>query len=149
MRLIGDRSERRPAVPHAALVAALATTACGTDVQALLEAEAQMTWQASEVVNTAQYYDPTLAEPVERAEAAKVEACQDITQALQRRIRGEAEERSDLGDDIVAGLEEFMAWALPIGPVEDCADAQEQYRQSILDLERRLQTLRVGDEPPA
>lgn len=149
MHVGGGEAGRRLVVRGSVLMAAILVAACGTDVQELLEAEAEMTWQASEAIARAEQYDPALATPVEDAEAEKVVACQQITDALQRRIRGEDEEESDFGDDIVSGLEEFVAWVLPVGPVEDCAEAQEQYRQSINDLERRLQDLASSDPPPA
>ncbi len=128
-----------PAARTCALALAGLAGGCGTSVQELLRADAEMSWQADLVMAGADARDPALAEPLAAAEEEKIEACQPITDAVQQRIRGAEEE--DFADTVLTGIGELVTWALPVGPPEDCAEAQERYRQSIVDLERRLEAM--------
>ena len=132
------RPAAAPRLPLVALVGLIG--GCGTSVQELLRADAEMSWQAEQVMSSAEARDPVLAEPLAAAEEEKIAACQPITDAVQQRLRGGSAE-PDFGETILTGLGEFVTWALPVGPPDDCAEAQDQYRQSIVDLERRLEAM--------
>lgn len=103
-----------------------------------------MTWQATAAVAAAHERDPELAREVEAAEAAKIEACEPVNNALQERIRGEAEDQ-DFGDEVYAELTDFMVRVFPIGEVEECAEAHEDYRASIVALQHQLEVLEVSE----
>lgn len=103
-----------------------------------------MTWQATAAVAAAHERDPDLAREVEAAEEAKIVACEPVNAALQERIRGE-EEDGDFGDEVYAELSDFVVRVFPIGDVEDCAEAHEEYRASIQALQHRLAELDVTE----
>ncbi len=130
-----------------AVVACGFLVACGTNVRDLLSEEAELTWQANSAIAAAEQQDPTLVAPVlvaevEAAEAAKVEACAPVNDALQERMRG-AEEEPDFTEEIYSDIEDLMVRMFPIGEIEDCADAHEDYRESVNALQGRLEELGV------
>ena len=131
-----------------AVVACGFLAACGTNVRDLLSEEAELTWQATSAIAAAEQHDsalvaPTLVAEVEAAEAAKVEACAPVNSALQERMRG-GEEDQDFTEELYSDLEDLMVRMFPIGEIEDCADAHEHYRESVLALQDRLEELRVS-----
>ena len=120
---------------------------CGTDVRDILSEEAELTWQASFAIAEAEQQDPEVVEPtlvaqLEAAEAAKIEACAPVRNAMQERMRDYEEDR-DFTDELYEDLEQFMVRVFPIGEIEDCADAHELYRESVFALQNRLDELAV------
>ena len=114
----------------------LLLSGCGTSVRSLLEEDSRLWWDAEPVIASAEALEPGLEDGVYAAEAAKHEACQSVTDAVQRRLSdGDRSFATRLRSD----LSELAALLVPFPSLKRCAEAQARYRREVASLCRRLE----------
>jgi hypothetical protein len=116
-----------------AVLASLASTACGTDVEWLLERDGLLVSRADKVAAQAEAIDPDLATPMYDAEDAKRLACESIYASIAELIT----RPPSFGEELAADTGAFVAYLFPIAEVERCADAQAKYQAAVEALENR------------
>jgi len=119
--------------PVAALCLALA--ACGTDIQWLLTRDSALVAKADEIAAAAEAIDPELTTEMYDAEDAKRTACQIIYQSISEQMT----RRPSFGEELESDVGLFVAYLVPIGEVERCAQAQADYRAAVERLQNRVQ----------
>lgn len=126
----------------AAVLASLASTACGTDVEWLLERDGLLVSRADKVAARAEAIDPDLTTPMYDAEDAKRVACESIYASIAEQIT----RPPSFGEELAADAGAFVAYLLPIAEVERCADAQAKYQAAVEALEDRAGTSNSSSE---
>jgi hypothetical protein len=121
----------------AALLVFLASAACGTDVEWLLERDGRLVSRADKVAARAEAIDPDLTTPMYDAEDAKRLACESIYASIAEQIT----RPPSFGEELAADTGAFVAYLLPIPAVERCADAQAKYQAAVEALESRADSL--------
>lgn len=126
------------------LLACFALPGCGTNVHWLLSEEGRLTEKADRLVTAAEPLGAGMEEGVYKAEDAKLEACRFLTEATVERMQQEP----TFGEQFVSDLSSVVVLLVPVGPVEDCADALHAYGSSIAELEHDLIDLGVLASKP-
>jgi hypothetical protein len=115
--------------------ACLALSACGTDIQWLLNRDSVLVAKADEIAAAAEAIDPELTTEMYDAEDAKRVACETIYQSISEQMT----RRPSYGDEIESDVGLFVAYLVPIEEVERCARAQADYRAAVERLQSRVQ----------
>ena len=116
-------------------VACLALSACGTDIQWLLNRDSVLVAKADEIAASAEAIDPELTTEMYDAEDAKRAACETIYQAISAQMT----RPPSFGEEIESDVGLFIAYLVPIDEVERCAKAQADYRAAVERLQGRVQ----------
>lgn len=130
------RSTGRPCIAFV-LALTLLLAGCGTDVRSLLGKESKLAWDAHQLALAAADLEPGLENPLYDAGEAKQEACQPIDRSVIRAI-----ERSgglSFGEQFVSDLSRLVVFVFPIGFVERCAEAHDDFEQEFVTLNDRLE----------
>lgn len=127
----------RPSLFLATLVAALclALAGCGTDIQGLLKRDSALVAKADGIAAAADAIDPELATEMYDAEDAKRRACETIYQSISEQMT----RRPSFSDELESDVGLFVAYMVPIGEIERCAQAQADYGKAVARLQSRLQ----------
>lgn len=121
----------------APVLVCLALSACGTDVEWLLERDGRLVARADKVAARVETVDPDLTTPMYDAEDAKRRACESIYASVAEQMT----RPSSFGEELAADVGAFLAYFFPIPEIERCADAQAEYRSTVEDLERQADAL--------
>jgi hypothetical protein len=125
-------------------VACLALSACGTDIQWLLNRDSVLVAKADEIAASAEAIDPELTTEMYDAEDAKRAACETIYQAISAQMT----RPPSFGEEIESDVGLFVAYLVPIDEVERCARAQADYRAAVERLQVRVQGRAAGARSP-
>ena len=128
------------------LVLCAALQGCGTDAITLLRDDNELTWQAELVLAEAEELPLEVEETYYQADSDKTEACRPIYRSVkyrfERELLGETPSfAKSLGNDFML----LVALIVPVGPVANCAEAYEQYRERHLALRERVNRLQAAN----
>jgi hypothetical protein len=123
-----------PLTRAAAAVACLVLSACGTDVEWLLERDSVLVARADKVAASAEAIEPDLTTAMYDAEDAKQAACQSIYTSISEQMT----RPPSFGEELESDVGAFVAYLFPIEEVEQCAEAQAKYEAAVEALERRV-----------
>jgi hypothetical protein len=126
----------------ASIVASLVLSACGTDVEWLLERDSVLVARADKVAASAEAIEPDSTTQMYDAEDAKRAACESIYASISELMT----RPPSFGEELASDVGAFVAYLFPIEEVERCADAQARYELTVAALERRVG---VPDATPA
>jgi hypothetical protein len=113
----------------------LMLSACGTDIQWLLNRDSILVAKADNIAAAAEAVDPELTTEMYDAEDAKRAACETIYQSISAQMT----QQPSFGDELEADIGLFVAYMVPIAEVERCARAQAAYQTAVERLQKRLQ----------
>jgi len=119
---------------------------CGTNVQYLLAEQGRLTPEADRLAGAAEPLGTGMEKSVYDAEDKQLADCRFLTEATVDRMQ---QQNPTFGEQFVSDLSEVVVLLVPIAPVERCADAIHDYRDSIAQLERELINLGVVAGAPA
>ena len=109
---------------------------CGTDVNALLEAEGRLWSVTDAILVAAEDLEQGLEDPVYDAESAKQQACEELNAALGERIYATD---VSFADQFWSDLIRLYVFIVPVGSIEACAVAHKRYRRELFALCRDLE----------
>ena len=107
---------------------------CGTNVRWLLTEQGELTPEADRLATAAEGLGKGMEQPVYDAEDRQLAACRFLTDAV---AEGMAQKPS-AGQQFVSNLSAVVVLLVPVEPVENCSDAIDAYRESIVQLDHEL-----------
>jgi hypothetical protein len=116
------------------VIACIVLSACGTDVEWLLERDSVLVARADRVAASAEVLEPDITTQMYDAEDAKRAACESIYASISELMT----RPPSFGEELVSDVGAFLAYLFPIDEVERCADAQAKYLSAVEALERRV-----------
>jgi hypothetical protein len=116
------------------IVACLLLSACGTDVEWLLERDSVLVARADKTAASAEAIEPDSTTQMYDAEDAKRAACESIYASISEQMT----RPPSFGEELASDAGAFIAYLFPIEEVERCADAQAKYESAVVALERRI-----------
>lgn len=127
------------------MVLTLLLSGCGTNVMYLLKEESRIMAEADALVTSAEDAGNGLERPVYEAEAAKDEACRFLHSAVFDRFNRDP----GFFEQLVSDFSAAVALMVPVGQVEDCADAFDSYSAAVDSLAGTLSDSAELQQPNA
>ena len=124
------RTVRRSSLLTLSLALLLPLSGCGTNVMYLLKEESRVMAEADPLLVSAEEAGNGMERQVYEAEAAKDEACGFLHSAVFDRFNRDP----SFFEQFVSDLSAAVVLMVPVGEVEDCADAFDTYTAAVDDL---------------